>query len=146
MSQLRLIIRRALTESLSDWNPSVLPSMFDAVFQKHALLRNDPQVEPFSGRGGPMFRSFRALQRAGRAADQISELGMSGDVETHRVEAMTELETARDAILEILEALDGWHEGLQDLLSSMSKTLNALDISDDVHVPSADVGDLYEPL
>ena len=143
--RLRRLIRKCIVEALSDWNPEALPQMFNAVFQKHAVLRNDPQVEPFSTRGGPMLLSFEALRRAARLADQIAA-GSPEEVEPLRVEASSELETAREYMHEILDAVGGQHRGVQDVLSRMTALLSALDPAEYADVPAADVGDLYEPL
>ena len=145
--RLRRLIRKCIVEALSDWNPEALPGMFNAVFQKHAELRNDPQVEPFSTRGGPMLLSFEALQRAAKLADQIAAGAPeeSEEVEPLRVEASFELDQARKYMLEILDAVGGQHRGVQDVLARMTALLSALDPAE-YDVPPADVGDLYEPL
>ena len=142
--RLRGLIRKCIVETLSDWNPEALHGMFNAVFQKHAALRNDPQVERFSKRGGPMLLSFEALQRAALLADKIAA-GDTEDVEPLRVEASSELEAAREHMLEILDAVGGQHRGVQDVLARMTALLSALDLAE-YDVPPADVGDPYEPL
>lgn len=143
---MRSIIRRVISEALGNWDPSALPNMFDAIFQKLAIIRNDPTFDSFSGRKGLMFLSFQSLQRAAKSADLIAAAERPGEVESHRIESLTELTKARDSIVEILNSIGGRHRELQDLLSLMSVLMGALDNSEGEYVPQADVGDTSDPL
>jgi len=144
--RLRMAVRGYLIEALEDWNPAALPQMFDEVFAKHAVLRNDRQVEPFVKRGGLMFKSFEALQAAARVADELATAGIDDSVDDLRLEAQGGVVAARDALLQMQGALGQNHRGLQDLISSMGSLIAALDPNEYPDVPVADVGDMYDPL
>lgn len=146
-SSLRRLIREMIvTEAVSDWDPDNLPRMFDEAFSMHAVLRNDPQVEQFATRGGLMYKSFLDLQRAAKAADTIASSVGPEDSDPARQEALDGTLAVKDAALQMQDMLGGRHKGLQALIEKLSDISQALDLAVGEEIPTADVGDLYEPL
>ena len=145
-SHLRRIIQEILREAAEDWNPDMLPQMFDEAFSMHAILRNDPQIEQFATRGGLMYKSFLDLQRAAKAADTITAAGGPEASEPARQEAYNGVLDVKNAVIQMRDMLGGRHKGLQALIEKLSDISQTLDLAEIESIPKADLGDLDEPL